>query len=422
MVLDQFNVIHSGELTNDKEAEILTVVTTSTTTLDMRGVHVYGSYVFKVLDEDVLFTPDEYTFDAETQTLTLLPDDEGVQRTFSAENATVTVVLKAGKPITIDYLESQPLEDSVTLLNEGTPPVPKSQIEDPIRLLRRGSDIVDPGDGSLGDVVDGSVGAKDFRWVDFTSEALYEDLTFLEIDDGNREGMIASICEGGVPDGFTGFCPHIGGDPIYAPEGSSIGDSSGASVGTSCGPFSIGADAGTPFGGTGASANLVHTGTYVGSPAGGHVLELSGRLLLEEHLGPASPPYDTFAGQPGRYLIASGGNFVGPVVDDNGDPTGEIQALGGTIGPGTTLLWPNGPSDPRPDAGHMVKEVEWHVHAQYEEDPYEVFGDDIPPSLGPDEPWNPNGPPSSTGHGSVLAVMEDPVGSPPVTFIIEAAN
>jgi len=69
-----------------------------------------------------------------------------------------------------------------------------------------------------------------------------------------------------------------------------------------------------------------------------------------------------------------------------------------------------------------VKEVEWHVHAQYEEDPYEVFGDDIPPSLGPDELWNPNGPPSTTGHGSVLAVMEDPVGSPPVMFIIEAAN
>ena len=88
------------------------------------------------------------------------------------------------------------------------------------------------------------------------------------------------------------------------------------------------------------------------------------------------------------------------------------------------MFWPNAPSDNSlgADAGHLEKRVEWHLHITMEEEPMIVAGDDIPPSLPPDEPVNPDGPPSTTGHGSVLAVMEDPPGSPPVVFIIEAAN
>jgi len=296
MVLNQANVISSGELTQDKVAETVIVQTTSATTLSLRPTHLNASYVIKVVDEgkpvgEQILTPDLWVFNKTYQTITLGEDSEGVQATFSGDKVPVTVVFKPGKPITSTYLQIQPLLDSTTLLNEGTPPIPKSQILPETRGLFRGSDLV-PGE-PLGEEVTGSTGAEDFRFVEFDAEFndLYESMSFYQVDNDGETGLITSICEGLIPEGFSGFQPGEGGDTIYEQGGG-----------------------GAPLGAAGWSAGLTDTGTTVGSVTGGHVLELSGPPFVEERAG-LQAGADVYDGPfSGACFVPSGSGFLGPVL------------------------------------------------------------------------------------------------------------
>ena len=189
MILNQYNAIASGELLKDITPEYIEVVSLSSTLISLRPTHVNASLVFKIIEEDGTVHPFEtWIFDQESQTVFL-------QTPLKGEQVPVTVAFSPGMPITNTYLEQQPVLDSGTLLNEGTPPVPKHQEADIISSVQFGSRINDPND-SLN--IDPDFILNDpYRYVDFISEmdGLYEEMEFIEIDDGGQTGLISSICD-----------------------------------------------------------------------------------------------------------------------------------------------------------------------------------------------------------------------------------
>lgn len=187
MVLNRYNVITSGELRNDTQPEVVTVP------VDGRAVslvpaNINAARVFTVVVGSTVVPSTGWTFDADTQVVTLLSDPP-------AGTTTATVTFVPGTPVTQTYLCSQPLYQGVTLLNEGTPPVPASQADPSVMVVEPGSAINDPGDV----LVDPAFTLNDpTRYITFTDpeEERYTDLQFCEVDNGGQRNLISTLCDG----------------------------------------------------------------------------------------------------------------------------------------------------------------------------------------------------------------------------------
>lgn len=445
MLLNQFNVITSGERTVDTGLEQVAVQGLDWQRVTLLPVHMYAESIYKILDGQRLFTSSDWTFDPAAQLVTLVPDTAGVPQFFGQKlsgstgaaslgakvftdaaanfsslvegdylhvlfgkaagayeiqvvlsptsvqvkksfpaavtnaawvgtwaQTSLTIYFVPGQPVTNTYLLNQPLLDSITKLNEGTPPVPMSQTAEAQIDISVG--ILDPYETLQHQDVAGT---------------LYEKLDFYQVTDGGVTGLIASICEGGPGTGFSGLATDEGED-IYSPNG--IGD---------------------PLGGTGHVANHFATGDKVGKAVGAEVFDFSGTQFWQDCNFPAPPAFTQKGGSPGGILFASGGKFVNPVVDGNGVIIpGAVVAGGGHLGPGTAVLYPSFPSrgPVGGDQGRIFKRTDWYFRI----DPDRDFGtmetisysgaDETPPSY--PAFWEPN--PNGTPHalGKALGVMQ----------------
>lgn len=170
MVLNRYNVIHSGEFNVDFTPEVVTITSQTARLLSIRSAHQNASRVFNVVVDGVPLPSTQWVFDEDSQTITLadpLPES----------HYPVTVTFAPGKPITETYLCRQPFERSVTKLNEGTPPVPLSQASPTVRQEVSGV-------------------------IEFTDDpdALYNSLSFCQVDDGGQKGLISIACDGPAPE------------------------------------------------------------------------------------------------------------------------------------------------------------------------------------------------------------------------------
>jgi len=316
MVFNYYNVITSGERSLDVTYENVVVTTIDSRRVTLKPTHLFADSIWKVVDGDTIYTYENFTLSPDNQTITLGQDSLGNDYHFSGDHVPVNIIFIPGKPVTNTYLEAQPLLDSVTLLNEGTPPVPKSQQgRDYWEIVGVSSSI----GASVGSSVGGSGGPLGYDILSFTNDpdTLYEELDFFEVKQGET-GLLSTICEGGLPQGESGYSSE-GGDPIYSPDGT-----------------------GPALGGTGASAGLYETGQTTGSPSGAFVLTLGGSSFWERVDPPHQELLPSLGGTelPSNFLIASGGDYLGPVVDGTGKVIGQ-KPLGGMVG--ETVLYPNAP-------------------------------------------------------------------------------
>jgi hypothetical protein len=120
MVLNQYNVVTSGEKGNDYLLNSVDVAVTNSRQVSLIPAHMYASSVYKIIDGQTIWDRSKWYFDPQTQMVTL--------KIGAFQSSTVTVMFVPGTPTTTTYLLNQPLLDSVTLLNEGTPPFPKSRM------------------------------------------------------------------------------------------------------------------------------------------------------------------------------------------------------------------------------------------------------------------------------------------------------
>lgn len=186
MVLNWANVINSGELLRDTGVESLLVEPLSSSVISLRPTNITADRVFSVVCEDVVLGPSDWTFVPATQMILLA-------QPLPVVGVPVTVNFAPGNPVSNTYLCSQPLLQSNTILNEGTPLVPKSQVGTATREEVFGSGLNEPGN-TLGDL--DFVLNDPFRTVTFSENGLYEALEFCSVEDGGETGLIASLSDG----------------------------------------------------------------------------------------------------------------------------------------------------------------------------------------------------------------------------------
>lgn len=199
MVLNQFNVITSGELGRDITIESVEVTSLSSTLVSLKPAHIFADRVFSVAVGGLIIPSAGWSFDEDTQAITLLV-------ALSSDHVDVTVTFAPGKPVTNTYLEAQPFLESVTKLNEGTPPFEMSHVATATSQVVFGSKINDPQD---------LLGTPDFimndpfRTLEFTDTegACYEALDFIQVNDGADAGLpLSTFCDGPTPEcGLVGI-------------------------------------------------------------------------------------------------------------------------------------------------------------------------------------------------------------------------
>ena len=174
MVLNTYNVITSDERRKDISIEKVEVEALSNQMVSLIPANIFANEVFVVSINDYVVPLTSWYFEEETQTVffhkpvLFKQDNTPYFGAYHEHNGTYmvgeahteqpheTLIYKEhylaqvsfspSKTRTKTYLESQEVSSSVTLLNEGTPPVPMSQIKDAIRELVFGSGINVPQD------------------------------------------------------------------------------------------------------------------------------------------------------------------------------------------------------------------------------------------------------------------------------------
>lgn len=176
MVLNRGTALTSGEYTLDKTPEVRDIPARTLTEVYVWDAHMHASRVFHVQVDGVVLPTSAWSFDATSQVVTLVAPLPSVLYP-------VTVTFTVGKPVTSTYLCSQPVGETVTVLNEGTPPVPKNNQDLPeTRVVT--TDPLDPTESS----------------VTFTagSESRYVGLNFCEARDGDSVPL-SIACDGPAP-------------------------------------------------------------------------------------------------------------------------------------------------------------------------------------------------------------------------------
>ena len=194
MVLNRWNVVTSGDFLKDVSPETILITSTTATKVSLRPCGIYANRVFKVTVGGVTLDSSQWRFDTTTQDILL-------SVSLPSTNYPVGVTFAPGKPITLKYLESQPLLESQTILNEGTPPVPMSQVG--VATVATVS-----GDGGVTPAFPPAVPAdpnyflRDQYLVQrfgVSEDFLYDRMSFIRLEDGGSRGSLASFCDGEGP-------------------------------------------------------------------------------------------------------------------------------------------------------------------------------------------------------------------------------
>ena len=332
MVLNQYNVITSGEFTTDVTVESVEVVSTNSTTIELSQTNITADRIFNLVyvndaGEEVVYNPGSFEFDQATQVITItssqnlgyypsldVPDeedpfvvnpslnesetwpyppevfldpneplfDEFDDNAYNVDvQATVTVNFAPGKPLTKTYLCSQPLLDGTTLLNEGTPPYQTTQVMKDEGFLAWGSRINDPND--LLNTDPDFILNDPFRFRDFRSDpkTQYEEIDFCEVSEG-EECRLSPFCDDSVPGAAEAGSP--GNDPGDIGNGL-IGIGFGGLSFTETEPITFSDGPANGFGQVTSTEFLKASGGD--APPGG---VLQGAILFTP-LGPGTPPF-----------------------------------------------------------------------------------------------------------------------------------
>ena len=350
MVLNRAFTLTSGEFNIDTTPEVKTIVSRTPYSVYVPDSAVYADRVFVVQVDGAVIPSSDYTFDKDTQHVQFI----STAPLPSAQHP-VTVTFAVGTPVTKTYLCDQSVDETITVLNEGTPPVPLSRDVPSTATVTAGSQINDPED--VLDSAESLVLNDPYRVVEITDgpDSLYADLQSCTKEDGDSvhiTPMCDTFAEVGIAGDFTTDVQSLPGGPA---------------------------------------------GRWRGSPS------IKGSAT---HFNPTS------------VLSASGG----------------MTTTGGTLGPGTAILYPNfrGKTGAAPTQGRMgmnqdfVLSLADVIPREEALDIQSLLGDNVPPTdWDPTTDPNPDGAPTGNGNGAAAYALIDYSGGPPVVLAsgyIRAAN
>lgn len=267
MVLNRATTLTSGEYNRDVTPEVATVTSRTSTTVYIPDSAIYADRLFIVQVDAGVLASSAWSFDKASQVLTLADP-------LAESQYPVTVTFAPAKPVTKTYLEGQSIEETVTVLNEGTPPVPWSRTLPSTRTV----------------VVDGNY--EYLQWTD-GPEALYSDLQKIATLDGESV-HITPMCDGPGPgQGLAeiGIEGELTSDAFSLPggPGGPLGLQSAVISGSASHfnsayvlTLSGGARLGGSIGMTGAILHPLARGPLGAPPPGGMGMNQDFRLVLED--------------------------------------------------------------------------------------------------------------------------------------------
>ena len=202
MTLNRWNVITSNDFARDTTPEEVVVASVTTQRVSLRPCHIFADRVFAVRIDGATVPQGLWRFNRDSQEITLTAG-------LPSAGYPVNVVFAPGRPITNTYLQTQPFDQSQTILNEGTPTFQESQ-SGTAAYSTVTFDTVS-GDGGRtpkfppAGPSDPEYFLRDQYLVRQASDtdALYERMDFLNLEDGGMRGRITSYCEGGPGAGGT---------------------------------------------------------------------------------------------------------------------------------------------------------------------------------------------------------------------------
>ena len=217
-VLNRGLTLTSGEYNIDTTPEVKTITSRSPFLVYVPDSGTHADRVFVVQVDGAVVPSTNYTFDKATQNLQFVSTAP-----LSNPQHPVTVTFAVGKPVTKAYLCGQEIEETVTVLNEGTPPVPSDLAQASERTVESGGRINDPDD--VLDEAESLVLNDPLRVVTFTDDedSIYANLQFCEKEDGESVN-ITTLCDGpgpghglseiGIDGTFTSDTPLVPEGPV----------------------------------------------------------------------------------------------------------------------------------------------------------------------------------------------------------------
>lgn len=191
MVLNRSFTFKSGELNVDVTPEVVTVNSRSTTRVVVSDSAIYADRVFVVQVADSVLPSSSWSFNASTQEITL-------SNPLPRSTYPVTISFAPSNPVTKTYLCSQPFSGSVTVLNEGTPPIPKSRTQPSTLTLTQGATLNQPDDDL--DPAESVPIVDPYEFVQHvdSEESLYTNVEFCQVEDGESVHL-STLCDGPGP-------------------------------------------------------------------------------------------------------------------------------------------------------------------------------------------------------------------------------
>lgn len=296
MTSNRVNVISSGDRGTDVTLEVVTVPTVTTEMVSLRPAHINAKHVYQILDGQTVFAADQWLFDSKQQTITLLPDKAGNARAFSGVGVDVTITFIPGGPVTETYLKAQPVGDGAVLLNEDTPPMPKSQLHARTKEIVYGASNV----RDLSADVQGNTLTDPYRVIREKDDGGLFDANsskFFEIKDAGQLGVLQIACDDILPAAGADGWKAAEGEKVYSPTGG------GAAL---------------PNAG-GHQSGLQETGGTVGQPVGSGFHLSGGSLFWERFPIPSEDVVicDNRFYSPDNGMLVSGGDFVGQDLNED---------------------------------------------------------------------------------------------------------
>jgi hypothetical protein len=220
MTLNRWNVITSSEFARDTTPEVVVVSSVTQTRVSLRPCHIFADRVFAVQVDGAVLPASLWTFNKDSQEITLLV---GV----ASAGYPVTVTFAPGRPVTNTYLAAQPMAQSPTILNEGTPTFQASQAgsltySTVTAASVSGSGGVTPKFPPAGPTNPDYFLRDQYIVREFSNDAqyLYERMDFIQLKDSGQEGRLSSYCEGGPGPNGTWGVTEFGLGPVGTGQGS----------------------------------------------------------------------------------------------------------------------------------------------------------------------------------------------------------
>jgi hypothetical protein len=182
MVFNNYNILSSGEMVNDKYPEVKTIYSRTNNEIHLLDCGINADNVLKVYYDGIVLNRSLWDFSRNDQIINLV-------NPLPSSGYPVQVTFEPGMPVTYTYLLEQDLWDGNILLNEGTPPEQYGQSGGYYNTVVPGELI----ESSNSDFIDNR--SYMYQYDGTTDGTKFTDIDIIEVNDSGEIGLLSMMCD-----------------------------------------------------------------------------------------------------------------------------------------------------------------------------------------------------------------------------------